>query len=187
MSGYPYSAEDRLAAPHKYMYTPYSGRPFLDAYFADRASLADPDGDPAAAALAALDARPSWGPPGTSAGFLEACVRAQLAGMAPGPALDDHLRRYEVAKKLHRQYDPVTRKGSGGYEDMVPYALLALACALERRRGGTLKYLNCLLKLGDLLVSRRAALEPEVSALARPALALETVLVRELMAGQGVQ
>lgn len=186
MSAYPYSAEDRLASPHKYMYTPYEGRAFLTAFFGDRAAVASNAGDPIAAAREALEARSAWGPVGTSGAFLEACVRALLAGKAPGPALDDHIRRYEVAKKLHRQYDPITRKGSGGYEDMAPYALLALACALERRRGGTLKYLNALLKLGDLLVSRHVSLEPEIAALARPALCLEVLLVRELMAEQKV-
>jgi len=34
---YPYSTENRIVSPHKYMYTPYDGQPFIDAYFAARA------------------------------------------------------------------------------------------------------------------------------------------------------
>ena len=36
MIDYEYTKVNRLEIPHKYMYTPYKGSDFLDAYFKDR-------------------------------------------------------------------------------------------------------------------------------------------------------
>lgn len=194
MSGRPayvYSASDRLAEPHKYMYTPYEGREFLGAYFADRAAFlgkpAASAGEALAWARAALDAGPAggWGPAGTTAARLEAAVRAMLAGAGPGGDVELMLRRYEVTKKLHRTYDG--KRGDGHFLEMAPYALLAVGCGIAVQRGATLKYLNALLKLGDCLVSRRAWLSAEEAALARAALSLETLSVKALMDAQGVR
>jgi hypothetical protein len=176
------------------MYTPFQGALFLKAYFESRTPLIGSaahrsDLEIEAVIEEAKTAIAGLGPAeegGSSADLLAGSVRSLLAEGGPGAALPDFVRRYEVTKKIHRHYDPITRKGSGGHREMAPYLLLALGCALEARRGGTLKYLNCLLKLGDLLVSRRDSLKPEEAALARPALCLETALVRELMAVHGV-
>lgn len=193
---YAYSQGDRLLEPHKYMYTPFEGPGFLRAYFEDRAAVARGNSPGEALvdeARRALNARGGgWGEQGTSAALLERSARALLDGAGASEMssalanLSEFVRKYEVSKKIHRRYPDGGRKGEGGHLEMAPYLLLALGCALQARLGGTLKYLNCLLKLGDLLVSRRVVLTADETALARPVLALETQLVRELMVRQGV-
>lgn len=95
------------------------------------------------------------GPVDTSR-LLEALLAAQLsvAGSEQVKAwLDRLVQRFEVTKKLYAAYPPGFRKGEGAHTSVRLYWLLALSLTLAYARTRSLKYLNTLLKVNDLLAS----------------------------------
>ncbi len=194
---YPYTAENRLDAPHAYMYAPYGGEDFLRDYTDDRLSRLCghlPAGHvPATGPIAARlgdAARVIAGDSTTALGAilpgerteLRPLLGALLKALSSGeigqvePWLARLIQRFEVSKKLYAAYAPGFRKGEGDARDPVRYAELALCLALAFSQSGQLQYLSTLLKLIDLLLSLDAGV---LRASCAPAL-LEVLVEAEL-------
>ncbi|MGC4406054.1 hypothetical protein [Methyloversatilis sp. MC4-4] len=204
---YPYAAENRLDAPHAYMYAPYGGQDFLAAYGADRrvrlaqhlqGASCPPQGDLKAAlsaAARALASGPALGGFSPADGVtLQPLLAALLGVLADGdvaaarPWLNRVVQRFEVSKKLYAAYAPGFRKGEGEARDPARYVELALCLALAHALTGHLQYLSTQLKLVDLLLSLdagtlRPACPPERLALLVEA---ELAAVRMLALAEGV-
>lgn len=204
---YPYAAENRLDAPHAYMYAPYGGEDFLAAYVADRRARLElhlqgasspPHADlkdalaAAARSMAAAMRPEAFSPTGTIP--LQPLHAALLGVLAAGdvvaaqPWLIRVIQRFEVSKKLYAAYAPGFRKGEGDAREPARYAELALCLALAHALSGQLQYLSTLLKLVDLLLSLdpdtlRPACPPERLTLL---VAAELDAVATLAAAQGV-
>lgn len=108
-------------------------------------------------------------------------VAAQDATRA-WPWLEFFIHRFEVAKRLRAGYnhgptlaEPLTT--------LAPYALLASALGLACRGSLDHKFLNTMLKLGDLISSarHRADRDPDTAGLCAAALALELLGIGQLM------
>lgn len=166
---YPYAAENRLDAPHAYMYAPFGGIDFLDSYVADRRArltsnfgivrtgvsteqlrdaarrLAGDD----APGLQALESMPSW----NLRAVMRSLMRALSGGGDAQRVLDPLVQRFEVSKKLYDDYAPGFRNGQGSFRDPARYIEFALCLALAYRQSGHMQYLSTLLKLVDLVLS----------------------------------
>lgn len=91
--------------------------------------------------------------------------------------LDRLVQRFEVTKKIYEVYLPGFRKGQGDNKSIILYWLLSLALCLEYSKTKNLKYLNCLVKINDLLTSLPSEDLHEVI----PAFGLELVLSTEVV------
>ena len=204
---YPYAAENRLDAPHAYMYASYGGLDFLAAYVDDRRvrvarhlqGTACPPPDrlndalvAAASSLAGSRRLDTFSIADSTP--LKPLLAALLHALAKGnhhaaqPWLVRVIQRFEVSKKLYAGYAPCFRKGEGESRDPARYAELALCLALAHALSGQLQYLSTLLKLDDLLLSLDADLlrlgcPPELLALL---VASELDAISALAAAQGV-
>jgi hypothetical protein len=67
--------------------------------------------------------------------------------------LNKIVQRFEVTKKLYESYNLDIRSGSGSFELIQPYWLLAVLLGLYYSKTKKLKYLSTLLKISDLLCS----------------------------------
>jgi hypothetical protein len=152
---YPYAAENRLDAPHAYMYAPYGGEDFLAAYVADRRARLElhlqgasspPHADlkdalaAAARSMAAAMRPEAFSPTGTIP--LQPLHAALLGVLAAGdvvaaqPWLIRVIQRFEVSKKLYAAYAPGFRKGEGDAREPARYAELALCSRWPMRCPG---------------------------------------------------
>lgn len=166
---YPYTAENRLDAPHAYMYAPFGGAQFLGSYVADRRARLTSNfgiertsvsteqlrdaawrltGDDAPG-LPALESMPSW----SLRAVMHSLIRALSDGGDAQRVLDPLVQRFEVSKKLYRDYAPGFRNGQGSFRDPVRYIEFALCLVLAYRQSGHMQYLSTLLKLVDLILS----------------------------------
>ena len=145
---YPYSEHNRFDDPNNYMYTPFGGVQFLDAYFANRSN-----------AIVTLKKIAS----NSSASSVDVCdcsTHTQLIEIQQQMHCEDrdialerlekYIRRFEVAKRLRNEY-PV-RDSS----DLAPinthilfYSMLMDAYADYH----DIRYFNVMLKVGDSLIS----------------------------------
>ena len=70
------------------------------------------------------------------------------------PIIDIFVHKYEVSKRMYLKYSLDNKPCSDTYDDMEIYGLLSLICLLFYKRCKNLKYLNCGLKINDMLCSR---------------------------------
>jgi len=108
---------------------------------------------------------------------LVASLLAEKAGSENKIWLDRLVQRFEVTKKLYEKYPPGFRKGQGDNKSIILYWLLSLALCLFYSRTKNLKFLNCLIKVNDLLTSLPHKDLHEVI----PAFGLELVLSTEII------
>jgi hypothetical protein len=106
-----------------------------------------------------------------------------------GAWLDRLVQRFEVTKRLYETYASGFRKGSGDYKSLSRYWLLALALCLSLSQTESLRLLNTLLKVCDLLCSvELEGLNSELSGAGmRVVLATEGAMVRAIMQRKGLQ
>lgn len=157
MSGYEYTAEDRVAAPHRYRFSPW-GDELLDAWRADRAESLAQLGEPAMGivdAVSLLDCRCQ------SAELLSGLAFPLLDGPSPRALarLPRWIHKWEVAKRLVTRYDRDLRRASENDREPAPYLLLAIACLAGVRHGAGLPALNAALKICDTVCSIQASLK----------------------------
>jgi hypothetical protein len=101
-------------------------------------------------------ARFSVAEPVDTSRLLEALLAAQLGAAGSEQVkvwLDRLVQRFEVTKKLHATYLPGFRKGDGVHTLVRLYWLLSLSLTLAYAVTRSLKYINTLLKVNDLLAS----------------------------------
>lgn len=93
------------------------------------------------------------------------------------------VQRFEVTKKLYQHYGPELRKGTGSSGEVRLYATFGVLLALLYGGGGSLKYLNCLLKVNDLISSVPERVQETSGASAPACLALisEVAFVEDLL------
>jgi hypothetical protein len=63
------------------------------------------------------------------------------------------LMRFEATGRVYRLYDREVRVGRGGYGDIDNYVLLSATLLRHYRLNGSLRALNCVLKLNDMAVA----------------------------------
>lgn len=85
------------------------------------------------------------------------------------------VQRFEVTKKIYEAYHSGFKKGEGSASDIRLYWLFAVALCLTDDKTGSLKYLNTLIKVCDLLCS----LPDEMNGI--PANGLSIVLAAEII------
>jgi hypothetical protein len=183
---YPYSHGDRLNDRNTYFYSEYHGPAFLEAWHASRS-----------AALAALPAALPPQLPAARAGqategyntaeLLTHLLQEQSKQSEHQPLLDRLLQRFEVSKRLYRQYDADFKAiRDSGYDDLNLYILFAAVCVDSQKRPAAMRFLNALLKALDSLISARERLEPEQGARLAWLIEKERAWVQRLAADVGV-
>lgn len=164
---YEYTSENRIKKPHHYMYTPYYGRKFLDIYFDNRVEfkvyVAKGLDNMDAYSLADLlsECKDPDGSSENSDGITIALVSlieklySEKYTAGDEAALGAFIHRFEVKKNLGDDLDLKRTAGRCNKDAsrVKRYILLAIACSLYFEKSRNLKYLNCLLKLNDLIVS----------------------------------
>ena len=174
---YPYASGDLLEDRYTYFYSHYAGRPFLDAWRAERDAV-----------LAALP-EPAPPPPGSphpdigravpvdTDRLLDHVFHALTGGDADDEVadwLDRLVKKFEVTKRIHRAYGPGFRAiDPDDHRLMGRYVRLAEVFDAAWTGRGELTYLNALLKCMDTL----AALHDRLDAAERARLA--RLLARE--------
>lgn len=213
---YPYCNRDLLTEPEYYMFSSFKGLDTLEAYSEVRRQgverltkqynylLANNDGPnlllphlPAlehllpksvAASNSTLEDSAHEGPVSpTVARLLE--LLAGLLNDAQGQHPDLHffIGRFEVTKRLRCEYDANGKPATEEWENATAHGLLLLCSALHHEGTGSLKSLNCLLKLGDMACSY-AFNDADADALctALAGLHAENRLIRSLGKNKGV-
>ncbi|MEJ6396449.1 hypothetical protein [Yoonia sp. 208BN28-4] len=176
MTAYRYNQPDLMEKPERYFYTALQGPEFLDAYLADRA-------DKIAALGAAEPASLKLGPDHSD----DQMDTARLLDATPDDAtLDKLVQRFEVTRKIYARYDTRLRKGFGPFDNLALYARLARFVAEKYDRDGSLRDLNALIKLTDLLTSQSPAAQASVGFDLAAALTSEMAAIRTLMRQKGL-
>jgi len=159
------------------MYTPYGGRKFVNVYFSNRkdfmARIESRLNDNHPAGLESLLSTKRWSTAasedsGAMIDTLIGLVEKITAGsqtVADVEALGACIHTFEVKKSL------IEKSSSDRAPGIWMYLLLALTCCLYYEKYQNLKYLNCLLKLNDLIIS----IEPEIHSQLMLALAMIVV------------
>ena len=169
-TSYPYADGDRLDERNTYFYTPVSGRPFLDAWIAQR------DGVLASLPPPAPDIPDGVAPVPPSADgnqhtrtLLEFVIQQLLNGAAEAAEtkiwLDRLVAKFEVTKRIHPDYDAEFRAlEPDHYRDLSLYVKLARIFELAYAATQNIVYLNALLKVIDTLSSVKAQLPNDLRA-----------------------
>ena len=77
--------------------------------------------------------------------------------------VDPYVKKFEVKKRLYRKYETDGRAVlESGYDEYASYILLGMIVSELYRGSGNLKYLNCMLKITDTLISVRKAMDGEL-------------------------
>jgi hypothetical protein len=172
---YDYTSKNLLEYPASYMYSPYCGPLFLDAYFNDRNSFfqacdLEPlyersiniskllkkfdQVDPVIINLTEFDIAN----PIETSRLLSALLLSTECSVN-GIVLywvERLLQRFEVSKKLYDVYEPGFKIGRGCNTRYDHYFKLALLLTAVYKFTEDIRYLNTLLKLNDLLLSVEA-------------------------------
>jgi len=101
--------------------------------------------------------------------------------------LRTYLKKYEVAKKLYSEYDKDLKR-MGNCDDIDSYALLAVCLLLYYMKDRNLKFLNCAMKLNDMLCSNIGRISSEFGILlCYSSLRMELDAAYQLCEEHGVQ
>jgi len=146
---YPYTEVNRFEEPNTYMYTPFSGAEFINAYFENRKQaisfLNDIDRDKVSSEIHENDHSDTGSE-----------LRAILGLFGQGDyqtaydKLEDYLRRFEVAKRLRNNYPVVDNEDLASLSThLIFFEILIRAYSISK----DIRYINVMLKLGDTVVS----------------------------------
>jgi len=174
---YHFSDENRLQTPHSYMYVPFQGREFLNAYVLSRQRhlkkhASEPwqikrtrqeiEKDLILAAKFFGAKRPFHFFTEEEPVQLKILLGTLLNLLSIGDLsrasfwLSKVIQRFEVSKKLYQYYLPGFRKGQGDALKVDLYVEFAFCAALAYVSSKEAQYLSTLLKLIDLLISLEA-------------------------------
>ena len=176
-SKYEYTDKDQFSSPHKYMYTSYLGKDFLISYFTSRnqfiereKSMEDVNLPEIIRYLGSIETglesnEPLTGFPeyGGVINVKETLARLALLLVNDGieeedaySILNPFCGRYEVSKRIYDSYvwkDARLKPDSEICETLANYAMLSFCMIEYYERSNNLKFLNCALKVNDLLCS----------------------------------
>lgn len=149
---YPYSQGNRLEERNTYFYSQYQGMAFFPVWQASRqAALAQlPPAHPVPLPLATeLDQNFQ-----DTAALLADLRHSAAAIPEKRYQAECLLQRFEVSKRLYRQYDHNFKAiMDSGYEDLDIYLQFAALCLHQASQPSALPFLNGLLKVIDTLIS----------------------------------
>ncbi|MAF95816.1 MAG: hypothetical protein CMM60_08700 [Rhodospirillaceae bacterium] len=155
---YPYASGDLLEDRHTYFYSEYAGRPFLDAWRAQRSELLEKLPEAADPPAGKEDAASLEG----EVIETDALLDHLFAVVAHGGAGEDRCRdglaqlvkKFEVTKRIHQSYGPSFRAiDPADHKDLNRYLRLAEVFEFAYAAEKELPYLNLLLKCMDTLSS----------------------------------
>lgn len=159
---YKYITENNLENPQTYMYSEFAGHDFLKSYFATRDVIANEERldsieDIKMIFLTKIKDKTS---------FLLLQLYENLQNedyLKYKEEVDFYVKKFEVKKRLYGEYDSSTGKiiEESGYNEQASYLLLALVTIHAYEKSKCLKYLNCLLKVVDTLLSLKGLLSEE--------------------------
>ena len=153
---YTYISEDNLENTQNYMYTPYGGKAFLDAYLESRTPYLTENAEEAVSvSMQTIAGRPKASQDKTLEELLFLWNSDNWKDASCRSGIDQYIKRFEVRKQLYGAYDSEIRKPifESGYRESDRYLTLAAIAEKAYRVFHSLKYLNCLLKLNDTLLS----------------------------------
>jgi hypothetical protein len=194
---YEYSEKNRIVNPHKYMYTEYHGRPFLDAWKNDRNSFIKKDVyllqiEDVKRELARIIEEESID--NSDSGSTEVKLRSLCIKILYNSNTRDtytilsaYLKKYEVTKKLYTEYTEELKPADSSYDNLMPYIWLSICCGLYSFNDPNLKMINCMLKLNDCISSCRDEIEiREMKKMAMWAFTIEQAIIARVAKNCGV-
>lgn len=154
---YPYAHGDLLETRNTYFYTPFQGKPFLEAWETQRSGVLSAPVPPGTDSTSAAIRKPT----DLLLDSLHAAIsRDPNAG--PWPDLDRLLQRFEVTKRLHGEYNAHWRPcDPADYTSLSRYLRFAEVLELAYGATGALPHLNGLLKCMDTLSALQTRLLPD--------------------------
>jgi hypothetical protein len=187
---YSYTQRDLLEGePYHYMYSPFEGPEFLQAYTKSRELTLKSVGAHAEAGRADRKiSLPMPDPNGSGiqtsdilSDMVDYLRSGETAALALKAWVELFVRKFEVSKRLRRAYGRHFSVVDATSVARMDYARLAFAVAKTIEGPHQLRLLNTLLKLIDLVLSG-GPLDAETAALMAPSIELELKLVRGLSA-----
>ena len=144
MMEYVYVTEDNLENRQNYMYSAFGGKEFLYAYtksrsdFIERASSQDSILHDTAKDLAEA----------------KDCLEHDVT-QGWKVVLENYVKRFEVSKRIYTEYNDKWRAADNAVYDRINlYLLLSDCCLLAYKKTLCTKYLSCMLKVDDTLLSQ---------------------------------
>ena len=143
---YKYITVNNLIDKQNYMYSEYGGSDFLNEYRQIRER-----------GIAGLKNQESWKEK-IHVSYDELCqIRKWCQGGKAGEAkeaFDLYLKAFEVRKRLYTEYDNLWKPvENAGYENYETYLVFAECLIVMYRQTRCMKYLSCLLKCNDTMLS----------------------------------
>jgi hypothetical protein len=166
-----------MARPERYFYSPLAGETFLTQYLVARNACV--------AQLASCSSNATYDPRNDDVDAEIDTARLLAAGPDYGQ-IDRLVHRFEISRKIHSGYDNDLKKGVGPWDDLGLYAQLAWHVAQKYRTGKSLRDLNALIKLNDMLASQSIAEQAPHCGPLRAALKIEIDAVISLMRNKGL-
>ncbi|MBI2026251.1 MAG: hypothetical protein HYS98_00325 [Deltaproteobacteria bacterium] len=208
MTAYAYS-QNIFDKPHHYTYTPFDGMEFLKSYFSARQLCIQilSDSEKKNRILDRVKVQPSLDYEQAHnwldsvrctkevplADILKNLYSALIfenprSEMDRKQFLDVFLKKYEVFKQLYAFYNGLTLRKIGAEPAALScYIYLSMLCIISYVKCGSLKYLNCALKINDRLCGTIQQCKSDLSApLLLSALQLETQEICSLMRKKGL-
>jgi len=162
---YPYAEGPLLYERNTYFYTPYHGKPFLDAWLESRHAVLSELPQPAERPIYQECSCPALEAPFFAKDLLyylisELVLKKNFAQVRL--LIDKILQRFEVTKRMHCHYKPDFRPvDSDDFRDLNLYVLFAELMEHSYELNGLLPYLNVLQKCIDTLCSLRHSLNKD--------------------------
>jgi len=194
---YEHSQTNRLERPCYYMYTKYYGKEFLKAYFSNRITFLNKynlkeDNYFTKIYEESKKNLKYFSRNKDSTSYQLICL---LIDMIEGDknkniynVLSTYIKKYEVSKKLYQQYDNNFKPVGIQWKKIDPYILLFIACGVYFLQNENLKFFNCQLKLGDLIISLDNKLEtPKFKEFALIGISIEMNSVNKLLVKHGLE
>lgn len=182
---YKYVTDNNLENIQTYMYSEYFGMDFLNAYMRVRKNSivlnTGLDGDVESNMIPYLKSE-------TSLALFEIWkqIRNTKSDSLKEQA-DCFVKRFEVKKRLYGKYEAGGKfVAESGYNDYILYILLGFISSKMYTDTGNLKYLNCLLKVVDTLISAQDNMDLVLRKLVSLLIMEEMGYVRELAEAKGV-
>lgn len=177
---YKYVTDNNLENVQNYMYSEYSGMDFLNAYRQTR--LENITLGKCRRNEIESDIKK----------YIKSDVSAELSALWEKSkdtninkikdSADIYVKRFEVKKRLYRKYGLNGRAVlESGYDEYVSYVLLGMIVSEIYRCSGNLKYLSCMLKITDTLISVRGSIDRKLWQMAGMLIADELEYVGNLI------
>ena len=141
--GYQYITEDNLENKQKYNYSKYAGEEFINDYVKSRKYVIE-------AMNIVSESHVTY----TELKQIQGCLlNNKEIDLDTKILLDAYVKSFEVRKRLYSAYDDSWRPLCEEYRDYYCYIIFAQVLESAYELNHNLKYLNCMLKLDDTLIS----------------------------------